>query len=77
MSLRFFLTVGLLGLLCFKAHASNTSGVHGPVVNPDDRSAQYRLGFAPGEDGGQDAWAHRFHYQHAFNQDFGLVSKLC
>ena len=70
MNLRFFLTVGLLGLLCFKAHASNTSGVHGPVVNPDDRSAQYRLGFAPGEDGGQDAWAHRFHYQHAFNQDF-------
>lgn len=52
MNLRFFLTVGLLGLLCFKAHASNTSGVHGPVVNPDDRSAQYRLGFAPGEDGG-------------------------
>ena len=60
----------VLCVLAFSVSASNTSGVHGPVVNPDDRSGQYRIGFSPGEDGGEDAWAHRFHYQQAFNEDF-------
>ncbi|WP_240612853.1 hypothetical protein [Alteromonas flava] len=52
------------------AHATNTSGVHGPAINPNDKSAMYRLGFTPGEDGDPDGWAHRFHYQQAFNEDF-------
>jgi hypothetical protein len=48
--------------------ASNTSGVHGPNVDADDRSMQLRIALSPGdEDGEKDNWATRLHYQHAFN----------
>ena len=48
--------------------ASNTSGVHGPSVNADDRSMQLRFALSPGDENGQeDAWAYRLHYQYAFN----------
>ena len=61
----------LLSLFCASSNlalASNTSGVHGPNVNPNDRSAQLRIALSPGdEDRQEDAWAYRFHYQHAFS----------
>lgn len=50
--------------------ATNTSGVHGPVINPEDSSAMYRISIVPGEDGGKNALAHRFHYQRAIDESF-------
>ncbi|WP_100643700.1 hypothetical protein [Alteromonas facilis] len=70
MKLKLLLTSASVFLWSCFAHATNTSGVHGPTVNPQDKSAMYRLGYTPGEDGDDDGWAHRFHYQQAFNQDF-------
>lgn len=52
------------------ANATNTSGVHGPVINPEDSSAMYRISFVPGEDGANDKWANRFYYQRAYNKKF-------
>lgn len=50
------------------SHAANTSGVHGPNVDADDRSMQLRLGFSPGDDESEvDNWGYRLHYQHALN----------
>ncbi len=58
-------TAGLA--LAAPSHAQNTSGVFSPSVRADDRSAQYRGAFTPGEDGGDARHAHRVHYQHALN----------
>lgn len=53
------------------AVAANTSGVHGPNVNPDDRSMQLRIALSPAdEDEDVDNWAYRLHYQYAFNDRF-------
>jgi len=65
-------SAGIL-LLLFTAYsdASNTSGVHGPIVKADDRSMQLRLALSPSDENGeQDNWAYRLHYQHAFNDEF-------
>lgn len=61
--------VGLL-VVSFNSQSANTSGVHGPVVDANDRSMQYRFAFEPGEDGASDRTAHRFHYQHSLNESF-------
>ncbi|MBF7074506.1 hypothetical protein ISG33_13955 [Glaciecola sp. MH2013] len=47
---------------------ANISGVMGPNIKEGDRSLQFRsaVSFAD-EDGEEDAWAYRLHYQHAFN----------
>jgi hypothetical protein len=51
--------------------ASNTSGVHGPGVKEGGRGMQLRFALSPGdEDGQEDNWAYRLHYQHAFNNEF-------
>lgn len=61
----------LLLTLATYASASNTSGVHGPGVKAGDRSMQLRVALAPAdEDGQEDNWASRLHYQHAFNDQF-------
>lgn len=65
-----FVSIVLCTLLLFWSHSSfatNTSGVFGPVVNPNDSSGQYRIGFRPGENGDDDAHNHRFHYQRAIS----------
>jgi hypothetical protein len=57
----------LLTLTC-QSLASNTSGVHGPGVKANESSMQLRIALSPGdEDGQNDNWAYRLHYQHAFN----------
>jgi hypothetical protein len=54
-----------------QAMAGNTSGVHGPNVDPDDRSMQVRAALAPADNAAQqDQWAYRYHYQHSFNDKF-------
>ena len=52
-------------LLAAPAAAQTTGGVFGPGVSEGDRSAQWRVAWAPGEDGRQDRIASRLHYQHA------------
>jgi hypothetical protein len=60
--------VGALISLPTQILAANTSGVHSPNVDPNDRSAQIRSALSPGdEDGEVDQWGYRFHYQHALN----------
>lgn len=65
-------TILLLSILLPSAFvsATNTSGVHGPVINPDDSSAMYRISIVPGEDGAKNALAHRLHYQKAIDESF-------
>lgn len=61
------------GMLAVDASAQSTSGVSGPVVNPDYREFEYRVGFDPDA----DSFAHRFHYEQSLNGRFmvrGLVS---
>ncbi len=47
------------------AEAQTTGGVFGPVVNPGDRTAEYRFAY----DYASNAWAQRVHYQQALNGD--------
>lgn len=54
-------------LWALPAGAQTTGGVFGPGVSADDRSAQVRVAFSPGEDGGADRWAGRVHYQHGLS----------
>lgn len=54
------------------AFAANTGGVFGPKINPQDRSLEFRYGIAFGEDGIEDNFATRLHYQHALNADHRL-----
>ena len=61
----------LIMLISGQAYASSTSGIHGPGVDPTDRSVQVRLGFSPADtSSGQDFWAYRLHYQHSLNDKF-------
>ncbi|MDT0596029.1 hypothetical protein [Glaciecola petra] len=57
-------------LLTAQVFATNTSGVHGPVINPEDSSAMYRISVVPAENGEKNALAHRFHYQEAIDESF-------
>ncbi|MBT0588163.1 hypothetical protein [Alteromonas oceanisediminis] len=66
----FFVFALLLSCIALPVNATNTSGVHGPVVDPTDSSFQYRFAFQPGDDGAPDATAHRLHYQRALNDQF-------
>lgn len=47
------------------AHALNTSSVFSPEVDAGSRSAEYRGSFIPVDE--DDEFAHRFHYQQAWN----------
>ncbi|MFC4700396.1 hypothetical protein ACFO4O_09525 [Glaciecola siphonariae] len=67
---RIFFTSTLLVTIALgnKALAANTSGVHGPNVDANDRSMQLRLALSPGDEDGQtDNWGYRLHYQHSLN----------
>lgn len=52
--------------------AANTGGVFGPKINPQDRSIEFRYGNAFGENGMDDNFATRLHYQHALNANHRL-----
>ena len=56
----------LLGFAGTNAQAGNTGGVFGPAINADDRSLQYRYARVTEN----DHFAHRLHYQHAFNAKY-------
>jgi len=49
------------------AHAQNISGVSGADVKPGDNTFEYRAGFSPANDGREEGFAHRFSFQHAFD----------
>ena len=51
------------------AAAQTTGGIPGPGVNKDDRSAQLRVAFAPSNNGREDRWAARLHYQQGLSDD--------
>lgn len=50
--------------------AQSTSGVSGADVKAGDDSFEYRLAFSPENDGKEEGFNHRFHYQHAFNDSW-------
>lgn len=60
----------LQGMAAASAHAGNTGGVFGPVIQAGDRSLQYRYANALGENGAADNFAHRLHAQYAFNRHY-------
>lgn len=65
------LTVALFTLsLSGLAHAQNTGGVFGPVVNEDHKSFQYRIGVDPDNAAGETGYAQRIHYQQALDDNF-------
>lgn len=45
------------------AEAQQTGGVFGPNITPDSQAVEFRVAFAPSDDGQPDAIASRFHYQ--------------
>lgn len=49
------------------AFAQNTSSVSGADVKEGTRVFEYRAAYAPEHDGKDSAFAHRLHYQHAFD----------
>ncbi|MDF2177883.1 hypothetical protein P2G88_06430 [Aliiglaciecola sp. CAU 1673] len=72
-SMRLAIKSTLATTLCLcvsMAWAGNTGGVFGPVIDPQDRSLQYRYANAFGENGRDDNFAHRLHYQQAINADY-------
>jgi len=46
---------------------ANTSSVFSPDVDAGDRSVEYRASFEPNDDGAEDEFSHRLHYQHALD----------
>ncbi|MCR9078339.1 MAG: hypothetical protein NXH78_04495 [Hyphomonadaceae bacterium] len=55
--------IGIALSIAPAAMAQNTSGVAGPVIDPDDRAWEYRATFDPDDDGLKQ----RLHYQQAIN----------
>jgi hypothetical protein len=73
--MRFFAAFTLaLCLFAAPAAAQNISGVSGADVKAGDTSIQYRAGFSAEDDGAEEAFAHRLHLQHSFDDSwFGRV----
>lgn len=49
------------------AGAQSVSGVSGSDVKAGEDVFEYRFAFAPDNDGREEAFTHRFHYQHGFS----------
>ncbi|MFC3121047.1 hypothetical protein [Agaribacter flavus] len=50
--------------------AASVGGVHGPNVNPKDKTLELRSSLAQADNAEQDnAWTHRLHYQQALNDN--------
>lgn len=76
---RRYLSMAALPLLAWSASATalNTTSVFSPDVRAGSQAAEYRLSFVP--QSGDDAIAHRLHYQRAWSEDWrwrfiGLLS---
>lgn len=52
------------------ALAQSTSGVSGADVKAGDNSFEYRAAFSPEDDGKDEGFAHRLHFQHAFDDSW-------
>ncbi len=49
------------------AQAQSTGGVFGPDIRASDKTGEWRVAYAPEDDGRDDAWSSRIHYQHALS----------
>lgn len=65
-----FAAAGLVFALFSAANAQNISGVSGAEVKAGDNSFEYRAGFSPENDGREESFAHRLHFQHAFDDSW-------
>ena len=52
------------------AAAQSTSGVSGSDVKAGENLFEYRFAYAAEDDGKDEAFAHRFHYQHGFSDSW-------
>lgn len=52
------------------ALAQSVSGVSGADVKAGDNSFEYRAAFSPEDDGKEEGFAHRLHFQHAFDDSW-------
>lgn len=49
------------------AQAQSVSGVSGSDVKAGEDTIEYRFAYSPDNDGREEAYTHRFHYQHGFS----------
>lgn len=56
--------------LASPAFAQSVSGVSGAEVKAGDNSFEYRAAFSPEDDGKEEGFAHRLHFQHAFDDSW-------
>ena len=64
-----FLAVGA-ACLSSAALAQSTSGVSGSDVNAGEDLFEYRFAYSPENDGKEDGYTHRLHYQHGFSDSW-------
>lgn len=68
--IRFIACTALFAALCAPAFAQSTSSVSGPDVKDGEDLFEYRIAFSPENDGKEEGFAHRLHYQHGFSDSF-------
>jgi hypothetical protein len=56
----------LAGVAC-PALAQSVSGVSGSEVKAGENTFEYRFAYSPDNDGREEGYTHRFHYQHGFS----------
>ena len=70
MQARLFLAAAIAFATALPAFAQSASGVSGADVKAGDSSFEYRAAFAPEDDGRDEGFAHRLHFQHAFDDSW-------
>lgn len=66
----FAAALSAIALIPAAALAQSTSGVSGADVKAGDDSFEYRIAFSPEDDGKDEGFNHRFHFQHAFDDSW-------
>lgn len=71
MQIRILFAVAAIAVAtAFPAVAQSTSGVSGADVKAGDNSFEYRAAFSPEDDGKDEGFAHRLHFQHSFDDSW-------
>ena len=71
MQIRIFIAAAAVALAAASpALAQSTSGVSGADVKAGENLFEYRFAYAADDDGKEEGFAHRFHYQHGFNDSW-------
>lgn len=69
---RLFAAAGACAALAGAAAAQSVSGVSGSDVKAGEDLFEYRFAWSPENDGHEEGFTHRLHYQHGFNDSLRL-----